>query len=717
MNDVPDLSADDVELRDARATRFALLTAVVMIAQQVAGKATRDALFLAQFDVRELPKLMVLSATLSVVGVLGMSTMLSAYGPWRLIPRGFAVSAVLFLIEWWLMAQMPHAAVVMLYLHMGVIGMLLISGYWSVINERFDPHTAKRTIVRIGAAATLGGILGGLIAGRVASYADPRLMLLLLAGLHAVCVVGVRGIGSADWSARRPPQPFVAGLSLMSRNTYLLKMVLLVILGAVISGLLDYALKAETSGRYINKPELLSFFATFYAVVGVITFAVQASLGPFLLNRFGLGGAIFVLPGAVLLGGTVAAALDYFWGYVCLRAVESIFANSLFRSGFEVLYMPLAPDEKRPTKTIIDVGGNRVGDMLSGGLLIVALAMVPKIAPHWVVMIAAGFAAASLWLMMRLYNGYVARLAGNLRSGWRPVVDDDVTDATTQRIFAETTAAAERELLLSRVRQLDGRSTAAVADAVDERSVVLADLASAQADRVRHALRSASLDITMVPHLIPLLGQQEVADEVRTELRWLAPRILGQLTDALVDPDVPLSARARIPSVLEVVHSPRARDALLMGLGDNEFAVRYSCARALARLTDRSPELNMNEEQVYIWILNELSVDDRTWRAQTHMQLPTDLPKSEEELLTPSLQHVFTLLELVLGSEPAQLAERGVVSEDPAQRGTALEYLENVLPAEVREALWERLGVTEPVPQSQRSPKELISDLLRLRLR
>jgi hypothetical protein len=381
--------------------------------------------------------------------------------------------------------------------------------------------------------------------------------------------------------------------------------------------------------------------------------------------------------------------------------------------------MPLAPDEKRPTKTIIDVGGNRIGDMLSGGLLILALFVVPKIAPHWVVMIAACFAAASLWLMMRLYNGYVARLAGNLRSGWRPVVAEDVTDATTQRIFAETTAAAERELLLSRVRQLDGRSAVAVAEAVDERLVVLADLASAQTERVRHALRSASLDITMVPHLIPMLGQQDVADEVRTELRWLAPRILGQLTDALVDPDVPLSARARIPSVLEVVHSPRSRDALLMGLADTEFAVRYSCARAMARLTERSPELNLDEERVYAWILNELSVDNRTWRAQTHVQMPSDAPRTtaSEELLNPSLQHVFTLLEMVLGSEAAQLAERGVVSDDPAQRGTALEYLENVLPAEVRESLWERLGVTEPVPRSQRSPKELVSDLLRLRLR
>lgn len=710
----------DAEKRDALAIRFALLTAVVMIAQQVAGKATRDALFLAQFDVRELPKIMVISAALSVIGVLAMSTLLAKYGPSRLIPRGFAVSAVLFLIEWWMLAHAPHAAIVALYLHMGVVGVLLISGFWSVINERFDPHTAKRTIIRIAAAATLGGILGGLLAERVATYAEPRLMLLLLAGMHAACVFGVRGIGTLNWSKRSDANPpVIAGVTLLLRNQYLIQMAALVLLGALVSGLLDYALKAETSLRYADKQELLGFFATFYAVIGLVTFAVQVSLGPWLLNRFGLGGAIFILPGAVLIGATVAAAFDQFWAYVCLRALESVFANSLFRSGFEVLYMPLAPDEKRPTKTIIDVGGNRLGDMLSGSLLIGLLALRPNIEPQWVVVTAALVAGCSLWLMVRLYRGYVARLAVNLRSGWRPVQAEDLTDATTRRIFAETTAAAERELLLARVRQLEGHPAVNVANAIDERAVLLADLTSAQPERVRVALHSASLDVTMVPHLIPLLGQQEVAEEVRTELRWVAPRVLGQLTDALLDPDVPLIARCRIPSVIEVVHSPRARDALLLGLVDSEFPVRYSCARALARFTRRSRELRVPEDEVYDITLRELGVDEATWREQTHVSGDGDPghaghPIEDADILIPSLQHIFTLLALNLEPEAMQLAMAGLASEEAGQRGTALEYLENVLPAEVREALWERLGVTEPVPRSQRNAKELLGDLLQL---
>jgi hypothetical protein len=61
-----------------------------------------------------------------------------------------------------------------------------------------------------------------------------------------------------------------------------------------------------------------------------------------------------------------------------------------------------------------------------------------------------------------------------------------------------------------------------------------------------------------------------------------------------------------------------------------------------------------------------------------------------------SLGHVFTLLALVLPAEPLRVAFRGLHSDDQRLRGTALEYLESVLPRDVRDLLWRFLedGVT-----------------------
>jgi hypothetical protein len=52
---------------------------------------------------------------------------------------------------------------------------------------------------------------------------------------------------------------------------------------------------------------------------------------------------------------------------------------------------------------------------------------------------------------------------------------------------------------------------------------------------------------------------------------------------------------------------------------------------------------------------------------------------------------VFTLLSLVLPSDPVQVAFRGLHTDDENLRGTALEYLDGVLPPAIRTRLWPSL--------------------------
>ena len=70
----------------------------------------------------------------------------------------------------------------------------------------------------------------------------------------------------------------------------------LVVLIAMVAALVDYAFKAEASARFESSEDLITFFAGFYATVGVLTFAVQTALGPRMLQRFGIGTTIAVLP-------------------------------------------------------------------------------------------------------------------------------------------------------------------------------------------------------------------------------------------------------------------------------------------------------------------------------------------------------------------------------------------------------------------------------------
>jgi hypothetical protein len=72
------------------ATRSAVAAAATasaaMIAFQVGGKATRDALFLSSFPVTRLPLMVIAAAALSLVAVIWAVRNISRRGPWRFNP-------------------------------------------------------------------------------------------------------------------------------------------------------------------------------------------------------------------------------------------------------------------------------------------------------------------------------------------------------------------------------------------------------------------------------------------------------------------------------------------------------------------------------------------------------------------------------------------------------------------------------------------------------
>ncbi len=163
----PGVSAADP---DARARSLAPIVAAALVAQQVASNAGRDALFLTHFDVTTLPWFVAAAAALSLPAAIASGRLLARLGPVRVVPWLLASSGALFLLEWGLLAPLPRATATILYLHSAILGGIAISAWWSLLNERFDPHSAKPLMAKVAGAATLGGLLGGLGAERTAPW-------------------------------------------------------------------------------------------------------------------------------------------------------------------------------------------------------------------------------------------------------------------------------------------------------------------------------------------------------------------------------------------------------------------------------------------------------------------------------------------------------------------------------------------------------------------
>ncbi|MCK5383409.1 MAG: hypothetical protein KAJ65_06565, partial [Gammaproteobacteria bacterium] len=463
---------------------------------------------------------------------------------------------------------------------------------------------------------------------------------------------------------------------------------------------------------------LVAFFGSFYAFVGVLGFVLQTILGRRILQRFGIGTTIAILPAVVALFGIFGTLVTHLWTIVMMRGSHAVFVTSFFRSAFELLYTPLPRHKKRPTKTIIDVASDRLGDLIGSGVILFLLFLLPDLPTRLVAASAVFIAILALYVITRLNRGYISQLASSLRKGVVRIEDEDIIDATTKHILAESNAYSERDFLQTKINAMQERKADA-GYAVDEEGEstslgnLIADLCSNDTERILHAMNASLIDVRLTPYMIPLLANDEIADDVRTELRWLVPRIPGQLTDALLDPDMPMLARQRLPGVLEASHNPRSIDGLLQGMRDTSFNVRYSCARALARMRSRNASLKILRETVYSAMREELRAPMEEWESRS-MELnlgETPVEHLESPHINRNMEHMFTLLALTLDPDAVHISMQAAFSKDINLRGTALEYLENVLPADIYQGLVQRLGISEEGNRGSRSLREIMKEL------
>src|SRR5207247_406053 len=185
---------------------------------------------------------------------------------------GFFVSALLTLAEWALVARRPDLGAIAVYLHVAAFGPVLTSGFWSIVNERFDPRSAKREIGRIAGVGTLGGLAGGLLAERLTAWMGTSGTLPALALARAWCAWSTKGLPApvAGVAARPETQETLpageAGRRLRT-TPYLRNLALLVLGSSVSAALLDFVFKAQASGVARQSLDLMRVFSAFYALV------------------------------------------------------------------------------------------------------------------------------------------------------------------------------------------------------------------------------------------------------------------------------------------------------------------------------------------------------------------------------------------------------------------------------------------------------------------
>jgi hypothetical protein len=282
-----------------------------------------------------------------------------------------------------------------------------------------------------------------------------------------------------------------------------------------------------------------------------------------------------------------------------------VLRGSWFRTGYELCSLPMAPDEKAAApRRFLDVTCDRAGDESrrdggAGGRSTSALSHC-------------GVRRTSARLLSRHRAADGCGRHALEPAGWtscnigvvanRSRIRKGVDEVAVQSETGWTLLELPVELRAARTASAPAAPATATA-VLDPYMKRLADLRSGDRARVEAALKNLTRpDPVEVTQLLQLLAWDDLAPRVRLTLERVAPSHIGLLSDTLTDREIDFAIRRRIPKILGNVATAdaagRALTALLAGLEDPRFEVRYQCARAINRLMGRTSGLSVDRERI-----------------------------------------------------------------------------------------------------------------------
>jgi hypothetical protein len=374
-----------------------------------------------------------------------------------------------------------------------------------------------------------------------------------------------------------------------------------------------------------------------------------------------------------------------------LQIAEEIgLRGSLFGSGYELFYTAVAPGDKRAVKSLIDVGADRAGDAVGSAGVSLMLVMSPgRNGP--ILVLACCMSIIAVLLTMRLRQGYLHALETSLVERAIELDPSIVEDAATRSVlmrsvYKRSPGFADRP-----------PTRAAVATPFSASDSFLRRAADLRSNDVERAIRVASElgpnDWALAPLVVDLLAWDESMPGAREALKRMGVKITGVLVDALLDTDRDFVLQRRVPRVLVDLPSARCVDGLFAALEDARFEVRFYSGRALFLLLKDHPVLSIPPQRAWEAVNRELSLQlsvgnshrllDSRGSHETHWFFDDELRERADR----NLEHLFTLLALVLPERAVRTAFRALHTEDVHLKGAAIEYLESATPPPTRQLL------------------------------
>lgn len=255
------------------------------------------------------------------------------------------------------------------YIWVSVFNLFAVSLFWSFLTDIFRSDQGKRLFPRIMMGATLGAVAGPwLTLFLIKPLGTANLMwvsILLIQGAVACFLAldrGQRELGLGSSKAKALGGGIWDGARTVWRSPYLRSMCIYLLLFLVSGGFL-YRLKAQYARDFFEDREArTSFFATVDGVTNGLTLALQFLLTGKLLQRFGVGFTLAILPVLTMFAFGALGLWTSLAPIVAADMLRRVGNYALAKPAREVLYTVVPRDQKYKSKSFIDTFVYRGGD-------------------------------------------------------------------------------------------------------------------------------------------------------------------------------------------------------------------------------------------------------------------------------------------------------------------------------------------------------------------
>ncbi len=261
------------------------------------------------------------------------------------------------------------------FVWLGVFNLFVVSVFWSFMADIWTREQARRLFGFIAAGGSIGALAGGFVTSTLVTRLGFQHLFpisAVLLGIAVFCIYRLRrwverehqsDITETAASTKPLGGDSLSGLTHVFRSPYFSAIAIASVIASLLGTAL-YIFAAElVEAAMPDSDERVRFFSNINIVQNALTFLGQLFLVRHVVERFGVGVSLSLLPIASIAGFALLAVDPVLAVVAVLTVLRRALGFAFSKPSTDMLYSVVSPEDKYKAKNFIDTAVYRGGDV------------------------------------------------------------------------------------------------------------------------------------------------------------------------------------------------------------------------------------------------------------------------------------------------------------------------------------------------------------------